>query len=570
MKQLTTFAVATTLLAAMSAVQAGTEPYFNPLTQSTAVASPQHVNELNSPWQTPAGLSQDNLMSMAEVEQSVNGSIQRVDAGTSSSMFDMIAYDPTGRFLFIPHETPFGAGVSRYNASNDNTHLIFAGDQGAAAEAGCVVDDEADDPLSGCPDWDDDFAAFDPARWTPNNTLFLAEEWSGLGRVVEIMKPLSPPPADPTSTALVEGVDYRVLESIAKVSHEGINFSEKYENRVIYYIDEWNSGSIYALVLKNKGDYAGGGKTFVLSVDNFAPTGGDPTANWDEGPNATAERFGLATWVPITNWDGEPLPGITNPFRDGPTSDPREDETTRGGRPAADDVGGTPYGRPEDMEVGLLPNGNEVLYITVTSENSIISIEILDGMKSMVRQFATPETPTNLGFPATTGVINSPDNLAQDALGNIYVIEDAPNSADVGGDVWFVRDTDSDGVAESLDHFMSIQVNGSESTGMIFNPADPTRFVVAVQHPTSVDPALVEGGFGDAVWEFDLSTIVPPTCADSVDPASGKPSRASAEVYSWHTDSWVKTCSDDGDFTFVDGLEKAGKPKQRVQGATFW
>lgn len=41
----------------VTAAWAGTDPFFNPLTQSTAVASPDHVNELNSPWQTPAGLS---------------------------------------------------------------------------------------------------------------------------------------------------------------------------------------------------------------------------------------------------------------------------------------------------------------------------------------------------------------------------------------------------------------------------------------------------------------------------------------------------------------------------------
>ena len=351
--------------------------------------------------------------------------------------------------------------------------------------------------------------------------MILGEEWSGLGRLVEIMQPMAEAPASPVASDLEIGTDYRELDSVAKVAHEGINFSNKYYNQVIYYIDEWNSGSIYVLVLNTPGDYAGGGTTYVLSVDQFMPTGGDPTALWNEAPNDTANRFGLATWIPLTDNQGNPLEGITDPFRNGPTNDPRENDDTRGGRVAADDAGGTPYGRPEDMEVGLLPNFNEVLYVTTTSENSVISIEILGNGKAMVRQFVTPETPTNLDFPATTGVINSPDNLAQDALGNIYIIEDAPNSNDVGGDIWFARDTDSDGVAESIDHFMSLQVAGSESTGLIFNPVQPTQFVMAVQHPTSTDLDTVADGFGDAVWQFDIGAVVPPPCTSDSDNGFG-------------------------------------------------
>lgn len=499
-------AVASVSVTAASAAWAGTDPFFNPLTQSTAVASPNHVNELHSPWQVPPGLSQRNLTSLQEAEADATQSIQRVAFGGASSMFDMLAYDPSGRYIFIPHETPFGAGLSRYDTTEDHTELLFAGDSMASDFGACWQ--------QACPAWASDFAAFDPARWTPNGTVLLAEEWSGLGRVVEILDPLGDAPADATVTSLVEGEDYRILDSIGRVAHEGINFSLRFPNRVIYYIDEWNSGSIYALVLKTPGDYAGGGQTFVLSVDAFMASGGDPAANWNEGVNENAERFGMATWVPVTDADGEPLSGVNDPFTDGPTVDPRERSDVRGGRAAADDVGGTPYGRPEDMEVGVLANFNEVLYVAVTSEHAVISIEMLGNRKAMVRQFATAESAKNVGFPATTGTLNSPDNLAQDALGNIYIIEDSPNSGDVGGDIWFARDTDGNGIAESLDHFMSVQVAGSESTGMIFHPTDPQKFVVAVQHPSSTDLEEVPDGFGDAVWEFDVGGVVPPPCDD--------------------------------------------------------
>ncbi|HEX9876002.1 MAG TPA: hypothetical protein VGC50_05050 [Gammaproteobacteria bacterium] len=212
------------------------------------------------------------------------------------------------------------------------------------------------------------------------------------------------------------------------------------------------------------------------------------------------------------------------------------------------------------MEIGTLPNGNEILYIAVTSEHALISIEDLGGGKAVVRLFANRETPKNLGFLPTTGEIDSPDNVVKDALGNIYTVEDQPNSNDVGGDVWFGRDTDNDGVAESLDHFMSLQVQGSESTGMIFHPTDPTRFLLVVMHPTSTDLEQVPDGFGDAVWEFDVKNVVPPTCDED----------HQWPLYSWRSNDWVQTCSSDFDFTFVKQLERAGRPKHRFGFGSPW
>lgn len=491
---------------------AGTDTYFNPLTQSAAVASPDHINEWNSPFQTPPGLSQVNLTSLAEAEADINQSMLRVPgAGTSASMIDMSAYGPDGRYLFLPHETPFGAGVSRYDIKEDRIELLFSGDLGGASG-----------------DWSNDYGAFDPSTWTTNDTVFAAEEWTAEGRVIEILNPLAP----------AGEIRIRELESIANVAHEGLRFS--LDEQTLYFIDEWNSGSLYKFVMTRKGDYTKG-QTFVLVVDGYR---GDPAANYNEGANAGATRTGLATWVPITDEHGNALTQ-TDPFRNGPTEDPREVPETRGGRGAADEVGGTPYGRPEDMEIGRLANGHEVMYFAATSEQAIYSVEMLPHKKAVVRIASSEaETPKNVGFPATTGVLNSPDNLAQDALGNIYIIEDAPNSSLVGGDVWFMRDVDSDGVAESLDHFMSNQVGGSESTGMIFNPRKPTEFVLSVMHPASTN---LPGGLGDALWKFDLKDVVPPPC----------------DSRGWRSS---QTCTHTNDFRFVEMLKRAGKDKERGWG----
>ncbi len=468
----------TALLAGTHAALAGTDVWFTPLTESAPVVAPNDLGELDSPWVTPEGIHQKNILSLREIEDQVlspGQSIIRVPGqGTSASMFDMLSFDPTGTYLFIPHETPIGAGCTRVSLYDNKAEVILAGDQQGATG-----------------NWANDYGAFDPSRWTPNNTLFLAEEWAGYGRVVEILNPLAP----------ADQIEHRVLESIPNVAHEGINFSQKFKD-TIYFIDEFNSGSIYKFVMKTPGDYTVG-RTYVLSVDDFIPEGGNPALDWNQQPEG-APRTGLATWVPLTDEDGVPLPGISDPFAD----------ATLGGRAAADDAGGTPFGRPEDMSVSRMSNGNEVIFVAITSENTILSIEILGNKgrkkqagKAMVRAMATASTPKNVGFDPTTGTLNSPDNIALDAQGNVYVIEDAPNGSSTGGDIWFVRDKNSDGVAESLDHFMSIRVNGSEATGMIFNPSNPLEYVVCVQHPVSTNLATVPDGLGDSVWMFNLTNI---------------------------------------------------------------
>lgn len=478
--------VLTSMIASIVPSMAGTDVWFTPLTGSAPVVAANSLEETASPWVTPEGIHQTNIISLREIEDQVlspNQSIVRVPGqGTSASMFDMMSYDPAGDYLFIPHETPVGAGCTRVRLYDNHAEIIFAGDQKGAIG-----------------DWSNDYGAFDPSRWTPNNTLFLAEEWSGQGRVIEILNPLAP----------ADQIEHRELNSIANVSHEGINFSQRFDN-TIYFIDENNSGSIYKFVMSKTGDYTKG-QTFVLSVDAFASSGGKSTENWNSPANSSAMREGMATWIPLTDKDGVPLPGISDPFVNGPVSSPN-----LAGRKAADDAGGTPFGRPEDMSVARNRNNAEILYVAVTSEDKVYSIEIKqthrkDGIvptdKAIVRVMASNATPKNLGFPATTGIINSPDNIALDSQGNVYVIEDAPNSSSTGGDIWMLRDKDGNGVAESVDHFLSVRANGCEATGMIFNPANPLEFVVAVMHPTSTDLAVIPNGLGDAVWKFNLSNI---------------------------------------------------------------
>jgi secreted PhoX family phosphatase len=316
------------------------------------------------------------------------------------------------------------------------------------------------------------------------------------------------------------------LNSIPNVSHEGLRFN--HAGTALYFVDEDHSGSIYKFVPSVKGDYSQG-QSFVLAVDAY--TGAPETKGADAG-----DRTGMASWVALTDADGVAVTSA-DPF----------DNASRGGRAAADEIGGTPFDRPEDVEVGYLRNGHEVLYFNATSEQAVYSVEELGNGMAMVRLAACEaDTPKNLGYAGTTGHLSSPDNLAQDALGNIYVVEDKPNGDNIGGDVWFLRDANGDGVAESLDHFMSLQVKGAENTGMIFRPGHPTQFIINVQHPESTGDEI--NGQGDATWLLDLKDVVAPPCAKDDD-----------HHHHHHHGHSVKTCSDSHDVNFVKKLIKAGK-----------
>jgi len=493
-------------LAIAQTATAGTDVFFIPLTQSAAVAQvPNHVNELNSPWQVPAGVSYTNLTSLHEIEADASQSTVRVPGlGTSASMTDMSAFDSSGRYIFLPHETQYGAGVTRYDTVTDKAINLFKGDMNGATG-----------------NWADDYGALDPATWSPVNTLLVGEEWSGEGRMFEVMNPMA-------DVAAGETVIVNELTNIPNVSIEGLQFN--HDGSAIYFDDEDRSGSIYKFVPSKKGDYTKG-QTFVLVVDGFT---GDVTANAGSYPNHhPEERTGLATWVAMTDKDGVALT----------TADPF-DNATRGGRAAADELGGTPFRRPEDIEVGRLKNGHEAVYFTATEELAVYSVEELGNNKAYVRLAIDEGSTKNLGFAPTTGHLTSPDNLAQDALGNIYVIEDWPNGDNRGGDIWFLRDTDGDGAGESLDHFMSLQVKGAENTGMIFRPNNPTQFIVNIQHPESTGDEI--NGMGDATWLIDIKDVVAPPCLKDKDGQRGNDRND------------VKTCNEGDNSNFIEKLVKAG------------
>jgi hypothetical protein len=365
--------------------------------------------------------------------------------------WDMIDLDPSGRFIFVPAEVGTGAGVFRYDTVTGSFVTLMLGNGTGVRHA---------DPATHNP-YNDDYARFDPCTWTPNNTILLGEETTG-GRMFEVLNPLSQ--AGPYQV--------RWLDKIPAIAHEGTRFDSQGN---LYVVDENNSGSIYKYVPAVPGDLSVG-QTFVLCVDAYTnDPNAAPAENWDSAANLAAARLGPATWVQITDAIGAPLT----------TADPYAYVVTTGGRDAADEIRATPYGRPEDLDLNFLANGNEALYCAITSEAAVLCIELTGATTANVRHLVNRST-IDLATGAAVGTrLASPDNLAVDAFGNIYVIEDQNP-----GDVFKVIDADRDGVAESMGIMLSLGISGSEPTGMIFDPTDPYRFYIAIQHPSSGNEAL--------------------------------------------------------------------------------
>jgi secreted PhoX family phosphatase len=90
--------------------------------------------------------------------------------------------------------------------------------------------------------------------------------------------------------------------------------------------------------------------------------------------------------------------------------------------------------------------------------------------------------------------LTSPDNLAVDHDGNIYIVEDRNGGVD--DDIWFANDVNLDGdltdPGEGLGRWASNGTVGSEFTGLYFDPRDKRRAWVNIQHPGSQNDRTIE------------------------------------------------------------------------------
>lgn len=404
---------------------------FVPLPASVAVGSlPEEA-----PFSLPAGFTQ----TIVETQATLGPGESMPVGSTGNSWADMLTLNETGpqpgRYLFRAHElfTSLGgnAGISRTDLVTGETVTI-------AQQA--------------------DYDAFDPAFWSPWQTVLTGEESAGDGNIPSIDFPeaengliyeiLNPIEED---SALIVTVPRPAVGSMA---HEGIQFDA---DGNVYVVDEFNGGGIYKFVPSSWGDL-GSGQLFVLRDL-------DLNGAVDAGHNRVND-LGEAAWVPLNDEIGLPIDGVTDPTIDG--------------RQAADDVNASNYLRPEDLQISRLANGNEVLYVATTTDDRVLSIE-LAGDTPVVREFVTRATPEGSAIgPAVSTPFNNPDNLAVDRWGRIFIVED-----DAAGDIWGTVDADNNGVADYVGRFASLSTVGAEPTGLYFNPFDPNEMFVNVQHASS-------------------------------------------------------------------------------------
>jgi secreted PhoX family phosphatase len=374
---------------------------------------------------------------------------------SNSGNWDMITSNETGpdagRYLFMPFETGT-AGVQRIDLQNPHYEtrtvtIVAPGEQG--------------------------FASGDASRWAPWGGYLTAEEsWgtgSTKGRLFEVRNPI---------TAGPNGGDFVWRTIVPRVAHEGLAFDK---NNTMYFVDELNGGAVYKFVSTtpnagNGDEYFTAGQTFVLRVE----AGGQFEGN--NGPAIT----GQGTWVAITDTNGGAIAGVSTVLADG----------TIDGRVSADDndVRSTGYNRPEDIVIQTLGDGTQLLYFVTTDSDLNASgadgtsrVYTLNLSTTEVRLFASPQsTDLATGLPAGGGFRNG-DNLAVDAEGNVYIVED--RSGGVDDDIWLAVDLNKDGdildPGEGLARWVSNGTVGSEFTGLYFDPKNPNRAFVNIQHPDS-------------------------------------------------------------------------------------
>ena len=139
----------------------------------------------------------------------------------------------------------------------------------------------------------------------------------------------------------------------------------------------------------------------------------------------------------------------------------------RARRKSAQTTVGTFFNRPEDLEVV-----GKTLYVVISGEDSVISIDLTDSDDPTVGNFISEE--------AFDDPIRSPDNIASDSKGNFYISEDHTDAEllEALNDIWYVTVGDDPlSRASSISLFATIESRRDEPSGLLVDPNNDRLFV---------------------------------------------------------------------------------------------
>ncbi|MGZ8398507.1 MAG: alkaline phosphatase PhoX [Gemmatimonadales bacterium] len=281
-----------------------------------------------------------------------------------------------------------------------------------------------------------DWERFDGIVWTPWKTILAAEE--------VITSTLKDPELPLAKGGHVYEIDPKtgaafLRAAVGSRSHEGLRFDPAGNLYGISEASPPTGGYIYKFVPQRRGDLSTG-RLYALKI-----------------VESTGDRTGRAVWVLL----------------DGEASKLDSDaEATR--------VGATGYGRPEDVETATSTGTFDpwILFVAITSENRVLAIDLKSGGGSA---FVYDYVRAGVNAPADFG---SPDNLALDKAGNLYITED-PSVNPVGADVWTAeppRGRNNHQPARRTVRFASLANCLAEPSGIYFDLSRSILYI-HVMHP---------------------------------------------------------------------------------------